>query len=651
MRVFFKMLLLSIPFLGMATNPPDDAIFQLVKLSGTAKDYPAAHALVLFDSTVTDVMETGLSYVNGHSLIKILTGVGAANYSVVKFGYDPLSAFVEIRKVKIYRNDGTTRELDVKKVLDYPAPAGTILWGAREVMLDVGRLEPGDALEIFMFRKGFTYALLQENDDDRYIPPMKGQFYDIVDFWVSEPTKTKVYQVKVPTTKTLQYEFYNGDVMSSSRLVGSKMVYTFTKKDMLPFKSEPNMVGVSDVAPKLLMSTSPDWQAKSRWFYQVNEDYGSFQWDQNIKNKVNDILRGATSTMDSISRLTHWVADEVRYFGLSMGKGEGYTLHKGCMTFTDRCGVCKDKAGMLITMLRAAGFKSYAAMTMAGSKIENIPADYFNHSVTVVQLRDGTFMLLDPTWVPFVRELWSSLEQQQNYLIGTENGEDLSITPISPPENHYLEITGNSELMPDGTLNGEITLVAEGQMDASFRSPLTRSVKAGWDLMIKADLMADFPNMQITEINYPDAYDYSKPFKLTLKYTIPSYAVVTSREIIFTPFVASNLFKNRSSHLLVNTSVESRKYPFRDRCTRKVTLSETIKLPAYATVVYLPETKQNDAPAASFTGGYTLNGSQLDLKEVITLKKRIYDPEDWPAFKTAVTNQKTFAEQKIILGK
>ena len=34
------------------------------------------------------------------------------------------------------------------------------------------------------------------------------------------------------------------------------------------------MVALSDVAPKLLISTSPDWYAKSLWFYGVNEDYG-----------------------------------------------------------------------------------------------------------------------------------------------------------------------------------------------------------------------------------------------------------------------------------------------------------------------------------------------------------------------------------------
>lgn len=65
-----------------------------------------------------------------------------------------------------------------------------------------------------------------------------------------------------------------------------------------------------------------------------------------------------------------------------------------------------------------AGFEAYPAMTMAGSRVESIPADHFNHSVAVVKLSNGTYIPLDPTWVPFLRELWSSAEQQQNYLPG-----------------------------------------------------------------------------------------------------------------------------------------------------------------------------------------------------------------------------------------
>ena len=74
-------------------------------------------------------------------------------------------------------------------------------------------------------------------------------------------------------------------------------------------------------------------------------------------------------------------------------------------------------------------------------------------------------MPLDPTWVPFCRELWSSAEQQQNYLPGIPEGSDLCVTPVSAPENHYVRINADNSLKADGTLVGKFTISAEGQSD------------------------------------------------------------------------------------------------------------------------------------------------------------------------------------------
>jgi transglutaminase-like putative cysteine protease len=643
-----------IVLLFLASLVHADPIGCLIKNAGNSEDFPGAGKLIIFDSTYSDVQETGLTYVYTHRLYKVLTSQGALDLNTITYGYDPLSAYVEIRKVLIYRNSGEVEELDIEYVQDYPAPARAIYWGASEKMIEVGRLEPGEAVEVFLFRKGFTYALLAgDGDDDMYIPPMRGHFYDIIEFWSSDPVLEKVYQTSVPEDKLVQYETYNGELKTSVWYEDGKMVYTFSKKDIMPMKREPSMVALSDVAPKLLISSSPDWYAKSLWFYNVNEDYGSFDVSSEVKEKVDEILKGRAKTeMDSISLLTHWVADEVRYSGISMGPGEGYTLHKGDMTFLDRCGVCKDKAGMLVTMLRAAGFESYPAMTMAGSRIDYIPADQFNHSVTVVKLRNGEYKLLDPTWVPFLRELWSSAEQQQNYLLGVPEGADLGITPLSPPENHYFKIRGKSVIKKDGSLQGSLVLEAEGQSDGAIRGLFTRALKSTWDQNVERELKRKYPLMEITSIDYDDPYDYlAGPIQLRISYNIPDFAVITEEEMIFTPVIISGIFMRGMSHMYMNVDNEERMYPFRDRCSRLVELHESIKLPAKVSIAYVPEEEEFEAEPASFQGGYILSksGTSLMVDEKVVLKKRIYEKEDWGAFRKAVSAQQRFASEPVIL--
>lgn len=629
-----------------------DEISRLLATTGTSSDYKGAGVVVVFDSTTVKVMPTGLSHMYQHKLVKILTEKGALENRSLVFGYDPLSAWAEIQNVRIIRANGNIEPFDLKQVKDYAAPARAIYWGAREKMADLGRLEPGDAIEVWFYRKGFTYALLQSatDPDEQYIPPMRGHYYDIVPFWSSDPVIEKIYRVCLPKDKPIQYSIYNGTLQSSLLFKGDKMIYTFSLKNIFPLKSEPSMVSQSDVAPKLLLSTSPDWEAKSKWFYGVNEDYGSFKSTPEIDAKVAEVLKEARTELDSISLLTHWVGDEIRYSGISMGKGEGYTLHSGAMNFTDRCGVCKDKAGMLITMLRAAGFKSYAAMTMAGERIDRIPADQFNHSVTVVQRRNGEYMMLDPTWVPFVRELWSSAEQQQNYLMGLPDGADLMETPISAPENHYLRMVAAWKIADDGTLSGEVTLTAEGQTDASVRSIFTRSGPESWKSNLEKEILRLAPTAKITNMQYTDPDEYQKqPVSITIQFTAPAYALVTAEAIIFKPFAAGGFFNRAQPHLYMNTATETRQYDFRDRCSRLVEITESFELPAGYTLVTPKTISRAGNETASYERLVVQQSNIVSINEKTSLGKRIYKADEWPVYRQVVMNQKELTEGKVVL--
>jgi len=646
------------------------------------KDYHS-NIVILYDSTDVDVKESGLSYVTNHRLIKIMNESGAKSYRQINLNFDPLSADIQFKFAKIYHKDGTIEIIDKSRFYDNPAPAHMIYWGSRNKSVEFGRLEPGDAIELMTLRKGFTYALLFEKDDDKFIPPMKGHYYDIVRFWSGVPIMEKVYRIAMPEDKPLQYEVYNGEVSSyvhfpkirdkkitvevnpQEKQSGinsdtksfyqrkDKIVYCWYKKNIKPFKGEPNMVSASDVATKLLLSTAEDWYAKGIWFNKVNEDFNSFEVTKQIKAKVDKIISGAKDEMDIISRLTHWVAEEIRYSGISMGKGEGYTLHKGQMTFTDRCGVCKDKAGMLITMLRAADIEAYPAMTMAGSRIDKIPADQFNHSVSLAKLKNGNWILLDPTWVPGVRELWSSAEQQQQFLMGIPGGADLKTTPISPAENHYLKLTGKSTLKKDGTLSGTFILTGEGQTDASLRRMFIRSYQSSWNNLIPKYLSYISPNVKIIKQTFSNPYNISKPIKIEVEYEIPDYALITKDEILFTPLLAVNPINNynTSSELYTRTNLKKRKYGFRERCSKLVQVEETISLPAYKKVIKIPKFQNISGDASDFNAQYVLKKNKLKFTMTHILKKRIYEASDWANFREALLERKKLMKSKIILEK
>lgn len=628
--------------------------------------YKGCHQITMFDSTMVRMEESGLSHVYQHRRVLMLDYRGCMDNNVVKVDYDPLSAYVEIRKVLVHRyysgktdtvvglsdnRDSRMSGLSDGRVYDYIAPARMIYWGASQKMVEVGHLDPRDEVEVWTYRKGFTYALLGD-DDSRYIPPMRGHFYDIVPFWSDQPIWDKVYTVDVLTSKRLRFGFYNdmSGVTMDSTVNGDRTVYTFRRHDIMPLKHEPSALADNDMQCKLLLSTAPNWESKSMWFYGVNEDYGSFRSTPEVTAKVKELLKPARSEQDSIAILTHWVADNIRYCGISMGEGEGYTLHNAEMNFRDRCGVCKDKAGMLVAMLRAAGFKSYAAMTMAHERIDRIPADQFNHSVCVVEHRNGEYELLDPTWVPGVRELWSSAEQQQGYLMGLPGGADLMETPVSPAEKHFVRIDGDTKIKADGTLEGRLTITAEGQSDAAVRG-VFKARQSEWRGNLERELLRIAPNAEIKSITHTDEDRYlEQPVSITYTFTIPRYATVDGNCLIFVPLSARNFYRRAMGHLSFDTTLTERSQPFADRCSRLVEIKETVTLPGnYRTMDYGARIAGVVSPAVNFGCGFQLDGNKLVFGETAMFNKRVYEAEDWPAFRQAVINQKTIASTPVVL--
>jgi len=631
---------------GESCQAPQDPTVEILEL------YKGYDNLVLTDSTAVSVEPTGSGSFAIYKKVKVLTQKGALANRVIIYDYDPLTAFAQFKYATIYRANGDILNLDVTQACDYAAPARAIYWGARQIMLEVGRLEPGDVIEYMIDKKGFTYALLANSmeEDSRFIPPMRGHFYDIVPFWVTDPTLHKVYQVSLPSEKELQFKFYQGECASSMFFENGKKVYTFTANDMRPVKREANMVDLFDAAPKLFMSSTPSWVDKSLWFHNVNEDYGSFDPLPEAQKKVDEIIKGKKTEMEKIAALTHWVADNIRYSGVSMGEGEGFTLHNTKMNYTDRCGVCKDIAGTLISFLRMAGFEAYPAMTMAGSRVEKIPADHFNHCVAVVKLSNGTYMPLDPTWVPFTRELWSSAEQQQNYLPGVPEGSDIQETPLSPAEDHYLRINATNRIDAKGTLHGQFTIAAEGQTDRIIRRVFTSGWQTDWANSLEKELLNISPLAKLKKVDYgrnPKDYQ-ADPIRITFTYEIPEYAVISSNEMVFKPLVMNNLYNTVKTYLRIDTSAETRQYDFKDACSRLVELNETIQLPKGYKLAGAPKEDQLNSEVADFKGTLQQEGDKIKFANTLTLRKRVYNADDWCGFRSAVNAHKTYSDYLIV---
>ncbi|HVP40298.1 MAG TPA: DUF3857 domain-containing protein [Candidatus Saccharimonadales bacterium] len=673
---------------GAAAAP---TVFTRLAQAGTAADHPGADYLLALDQTLTRVTDTGIAYVDLYQVYKILTEDGVREKSALEWGYDPRSSFVEVAEVNVVR-DGRRIPVPVSGILDLPAPQSMIYWADRIKELQLPRLRVGDGIEVVAMRKGYNYALLgaapaggapggaasapagaspapagepsrvpgalqriRAAGDDRYVPPMRGEYFDIVLMQADVPIVEKRYTLILPQSKRLISQSYNGPVYSRTSYSPDSTEYTWWVQDMPALPREPRQAEEPDVAPKVVLTTAANWQAKSKWFFDVNKN--QFEVTDDIRRHVDGVLARAGLTRQSdpmriATAVNHWVAQNIRYSGQTMGQGEGFTLHPSGPLFEYRSGVCKDIASMSITLLRAAGLHTYPAMTMAGSRIEDIPADQFNHCVVAWERSPGDFVMIDPTWVPYNNDLWSKLETEQQYLIGHPDGVGLKEIRYSPPSESPLTVTHDADLGEDGTLTGTLRIEGRGATDSRLRRLVVRSRKRALEDAVAEILGQVGPAVRITQLTHRAVDDFTGDMWLAVKYEMPRFAMRAGDALEFSP-PAARAVKDHPL-LFAAGSVnwpKTRKTDVFLYYTQRLDINETVRLPAGYRLVEPPKLEAVADTYATFQGAVAQTGRALSLRARAEVRRRQIPPAGYDGFRKALEALDAYAAAPLRVAK
>ncbi len=629
----------SVALAGAPKPATPDQIVEMIKAAGNAEDYGNAATVYVLDEADVYVQTSGLATTESCQVEKILTDEGVKATSVLRLDYDPDTYRVTIKSVCIHRKNGDIEDVPLSRMVTQPTRQWLIFWGGQQYVLPIPRLQVGDALEVRVSKIGFNIAYLGEQPDSaggaaELQPPMPGHWHETTLFQGHTPIIRKRYSVHMPKDMPVQYEVCNGTLKTSLWFDGDRHVYTFEADDVPAIDGEPHMVSLDDCATKVVMATVPDWQTKSRWFWQANKD--QFKADAAVQAKVDELIKGLKTDKEKIAALNHWVADNIRYYGTSRGPREGFTLHRGIETYCDRGGVCKDKAGMLITMLRAAGIEAYPALTMAGSRVEDIPADQFNHTVTVVRNQDGTFDIYDPTWIPLSREMWSSREALQGLVYGTPEGQTLTLSPYYPPDYNLLSATAESRIDTEGKLATTINMHLKGYPGTYLRRNIERYSKPQQRGAIEAAVNIA-PTAKLDDVSFTDPYDYSQDARIRLGVSAARFAGGSGDLwALHMPLMTHPLESWLIPDLAYPLKEDSRKYGMRMRATRLVQYDEKLTLPDGWTFAHVPETQTFDSPSASLKYSTEVEGNTLTYHFEFAVKKHLIPPEDYAQYKKAI---------------
>ena len=630
----------------------DGDIRAKIEAAGDAEKWDADVVVVLDEKDVT-VRANGLGVATTHQVVKVLRDGGIRSQGVQRFPFDPHTNRLELIAVRIYRQDGAVEEVAIDVPPQQPQPASGIFWPTDQYVLAVPRLAIGDAVETITKMTGFNVAYLAEdNFDNRNAlgaalqPPVPGHWHDEVHFWSDVPIIEKRYTVRVPKDKPLQFEVYNGEVGTSVLFEDGHIVYSFEKKNIKPYEHEPRMESEPNALPKLLLATLPTWEDKGRWLYEVSEP--QFEADDAIRAKVAEITDGLKTDEEIYTALNHWVAENIRYAGTSRGMCEGYTVHRSIETFHDRAGVCKDKAGMLVTMLRVAGYDSFLTMTMARQRVDRVPADQFNHAVTVLRWPDGSLKLLDPTWMVKSRDNWSTLEPLQHVVYGVPEGKELSQSPYFTPEECQATWRAKSSIDERNRLRGMLDFMAVGTPEGRIRRTLSGLHPADRDQFWDRTFQRLSPSARPKNVVAMEPDDFSGPLTIKCDYEAQDFALGEKNRRFFKLPMMQTVFGDRALYDLFDcTSTDERQFAIKLLATRLGHIEEVVRIPSGWTIGDLPDPVDIDGPSAGLHFEIEAKPGQLQYTCKLVVKRWQIPAEEYANFKEVVEKFEELADTVI----
>jgi tetratricopeptide (TPR) repeat protein len=569
----------------------------------------------LRDLTVTTVFDNGLSSQFRQVVFQPLTEPAAAAGRQYGFAYEADRQVVQLRGAKVYRADGKIDEAVEYGEGSADDPSISMYTSARSFYVQFPRLEPGDVVEL-------RYRV----DDVTPRNEFGNYFGEIVALQGGEPVSNAEYVLITPKERTFYFDQTVPGLATSNAVSGNQRIYSFTAKDVAPLNPEPAMPPWPEVLGSVHVSTYKNWDDLGRWYWGLIRD--QFDLDEETRKLAKKITEGKTTELDKVKAVYKWVTDNTRYVALEFGI-YGYKPRRCVQTVARGWGDCKDKATVIVTLLKELGIKSTIVVTrtrMRGDFRSNIASFApFDHAIAYVPSLD---LYLDGTAEHTGIYELPKMDVGAVVLRVNDGKAELTRIPYADPEKNFVRRELAVELDAKGTAKLDIDYATGGYNAASWRDAY--GAEATRRERMTRDLGGDFPGVAINEgpqgLTTSDLSNAEEPVKIKIRATAPGFArnegdtlsMPVTSGFRLTPNYASLSQRRQPVELIAFTTVDD---------------TYRVKLPAGAKVVSAPVPVEKTTPFGSYSVKVEQAHGEVVVKSKLSIKVPRILPADYQAWK------------------
>ena len=602
--------------------------------------FEGANAIVKFDCTRVVAQNTGHFEDIDHFRVQLLTERGVREYAQDFNFYFLAYDTVEILDARVHLPDGSTVVVSKEDIKDVPLPAfgPFFLENVREKIITFPALRPGAEIEVV------SKIISRE-------PPMDSVYDFASSFDHKDPTQLKFVEINVPADMKLKWKVRNGDIPHNEEKQGDRIVHRWKTTDIPQMIPEPGMPPTEEIEKQLFVSSIASWEYISRWYTKLADS--SFIPNAEVKAKVEELTRGLSTEEEKIAAIFYFVSNDIRYVETSLtGRKAGYKPEPAGVTLANRYGVCRDKAALMVSMLRTANIPSDIVLMNPSWKIfADMPSDQFNHAIVgIPDKKTGRYRYLDPT-VEKTRDYLAAFEQDKAVLPCNHRGEPLEWIPLMPPEDHLFHIQAQSELHDDGRFTSQLTISTCGLPDLILRNWLQSVPPEQRENTFKQIIQQVSPTARLEKFEVSELMDFKQNVKITLEFSATDYSLTAGDYLLFQIPNQSSGLDFLTNWLLQGSQLATRRYPLQVPSTFAVRADEEVVFPKGYTAKSVPDPTELNYNDFRLARKFEVKGNRVKMERLMEMSVLDISLEKYPQLRAMLKEDDVMSKGRVILKK
>lgn len=267
--------------------------------------------------------------------------------------------------------------------------------------------------------------------------------------------------------------------------------------------------------PSLTFSTAPSWAAAAAGYLEITERQIA---GADLAAWARSAMGDATDPREKINRLLARIGRTVRYTGVEFGEA-GIVPRTPAETLARGYGDCKDKAALLVALLRQAGIEARMALlgTGPGRDVDpDLPGlNHFDHAIVVVP---GP----EPLWIDVTAEYGRAgdlpfMDQGRQALVVDRGTTGLVTTPRAPSTANLILETREVFLSESGKARVVETSHPSGLAEMTLRGEFPPADPKKQRDNLRKYVQDTYTARDLGECVVAEASDLGRPFTLRLE--------------------------------------------------------------------------------------------------------------------------------------